>query len=207
MTLGTWLSVAAICLIGAMSPGPSLAVVVRRTIRNSRAHGLAAAAAHALGVGCYALLTTLGLAVVIAGNAVLYRIVALAGALYLLWLGVNALRASGGVSLDPGAAVRATLPQAAREGFLIAFLNPKIAVFFLALFSQFVRPGMSSGDHALLSLTATVIDGGWYALVALVLSRSGVLERLRRRAYWIDRLTGAILIGLAAVTVWRLVST
>jgi len=204
MTFTTWLSVATICLMGAMSPGPSLAVVVRRTVRNSRTHGLATALAHAAGVGCYALLTTLGLAVVVADNEIVYRGLAFAGAAYLLLLGVRALRASGGVRLDAGDASAATLARAARDGFLIAFLNPKIAVFFLALFSQFVRPGMPLGEHVLLSLTATVIDGGWYAFVALALSRSAILEWLRRRAHWIDRLTGVLLVALAGVTVWRL---
>jgi threonine/homoserine/homoserine lactone efflux protein len=131
-----------------------------------------------------------------------------AGALYLAWLGIGALRASGGgVQLDTVSTGAAGILRSAREGFLIAFLNPKIAVFFLALFSQFVHPHMPATEHATLALTATVIDGGWYALVALALSHSSVLVWLRRRAHWVDRATGAVLLLLATVTLLRLLLT
>lgn len=203
MTLATWLSVATICVLGAMSPGPSLAVVVHKTVSSSRAHGLAAAWAHAAGVGFYALMTTAGLAVLVTGNPAVNRALAVAGAFYLTWLGIKALQAAGTVRFDIGRERAMSLSQAARDGFLIAFLNPKIAVFFLALFSQFVHPGMSVAEHGLLSATATAIDGLWYTTVALILSQAAVLERLRRRVHWVDRLSGVVLIGLALVTLVR----
>jgi len=199
MTLTSWLSLAAICAAGAMSPGPSLAVVVQHTLANSRAHGLAVALAHALGIGFYALLTSFGLAVVVAHNPTVYRVLTVAGALYLAWLGVKALRSSGEAAALAGkeSGRGASVAAAARDGVLISFLNPKIAVFFLALFSQFVRPGMGAGEHAILWATAVGIDGAWYALVALALSHGPVLERLRRRAWLIDRIAGCVLIALA----------
>lgn len=199
MTLTSWLSLAAICMAGAMSPGPSLAVVVRHALAHSRAHGLAAALAHALGIGFYALLTSFGLAVVIAHNPAIYRVLTLAGALYLAWLGIKALRSSGErAALAAGERSRpASIAAAARDGFFISFLNPKIAVFFLALFSQFVRPGMDAGEHAILWATAAGIDGVWYAVVALALSHGAVLERLRCRAWLIDRIAGGVMLALA----------
>ncbi len=200
MTWTAWLSLAAVCTMGAMSPGPSLAVVVRHTVRRSRAHGVAVAMAHALGVGFYALVTTLGLAAVLVAHPVLYQGLALAGAVYLAWLGWRAMRASAGTLSTGGPAMAGGVFAAARDGFLIAFLNPKIAVFFLALFSQFVHADMTLAETAIFWATATVIDGGWYALVALALSRGRVLDWLRRHAHWVDRLTGVILLGLAAVT-------
>jgi threonine/homoserine/homoserine lactone efflux protein len=198
MTLTSWVSLAAVCIAGAMSPGPSLAVVARHTLVNSRAHGMATALAHALGIGFYALLTSFGLAVVVAHNPTIYRALTIGGALYLAWLGIKALRSSGEAAALASADGRpASIAAAARDGFLISILNPKIAVFFLALFSQFVRPGMSEGEHAILWATAAGIDGIWYAVVALALSQAALLERLRRRTRLIDRITGCILLALA----------
>lgn len=200
MTPGAWLSVAAVCALGAISPGPSLAVVVRHALSGSRARGIACALAHATGVGLYALVTVAGLAAVMLARPALYRALALAGALYLLWLGMEALRARGAVARATPGVTATGLGAAARDGLVIALLNPKIAAFFLALFSQFVTPGAGVRDGAILWLTAMAIDGAWYTLVALVLSRPGRIERLRRRRAWIERLTGIVLLAVGGWT-------
>lgn len=200
MTVTGWLALAAVCALGAMSPGPSLAVVVRNTVAGSRIHGVATALAHAAGIGLYAVLTSFGLAVVVAGSPAVYRLLALAGAAYLLWLGLGALR-NGGKGIAAEGAAPGRIAAAVRDGLAISLLNPKIAVFFLALFSQFVQPGMNMAGHALMSATAMAIDAVWYALVAVALSRAGVLEWLHREGRWVDRFTGVVLTGLALATV------
>lgn len=189
-----------------MSPGPSLAVVIRQTVAGSRAHGIATGLSHSVGIGLYALLSSLGLAVLVTDNPVIYRVLALAGAGYLLWLGIGALRHGGGVDAPSARVASDRIISAARDGFAISLLNPKIAIFFLALFSQFVHPGMGVGTHVLMSATAMAIDAAWYALVAMVLSRAGMLELLRRRGRWIDWTTGVVLIALALVTAVQLIS-
>ncbi len=198
MELTVWLSVATICVLGAMSPGPSLAVVVRNTVNGSAAQGVATAIGHGVGVGIYALLTAAGLAVVIARSPALYDVIRYAGAAFLVWLGVKALLrpASGALGAGAPAAPR-TDARGAWEGFLIAFLNPKIAVFFLALFSQFVNPEAGWQEKAILAATAAGIDAAWYSLVALGLSRSNVFEWLRARATLLDRVTGVVLVAVA----------
>jgi len=195
-----WLALAAVCALGAMSPGPSLAVVIRHTVAGSRTHGVATGLAHAIGIGIYALLSSFGLAVLIIGNPGLYHVLALAGAGYLLWLGVAALRDGDGVVAPAADVTPGPLAVAARDGFAISLLNPKVAFFFLALFSQFVEPGMGVGTHVLMSAIAMGIDASWYALVAVVLSYSGVLRLLRRNGLWLDRVTGVALIALALLT-------
>lgn len=203
MTPGAWLSVATICALGAASPGPSLAVVVRHTITGSRVHGIAAALSHAAGVGIYAALTVVGLAALMVAEPRIYRAVALIGAAYLLWLGINSLRSAADNPEAGTTRPAASIGAAARDGFAIAFLNPKIAVFFLALFSQFVAPDSGALDTAILALTALAIDGGWYTLVAIGLSRPAQLAWLRRRRLWIERVTGIVLIALAVWTIVR----
>lgn len=204
MPFSLWLSLAAICTVGAMSPGPSLALVLRHTLGGGRLPGVTAGLFHALGVGFYALLTVLGLGALMARFPLLFEIVSIGGAVYLAWLGVKALRAGKAAALTPETAVT-TRRQAAREGVLVALANPKLILFFVALLSQFVNPEMSVAARAIIVVTAMVIDASWYVLVAVALSQSRVLEWLRARSHWINRITGVMLIGLALRVAWGLV--
>ena len=205
MSFPAWLSLLAICALGAMSPGPSLAVVIRNTLTGGRARGVATALSHGLGVGLYAVATALGLAAVLATQAALFTGITLAGSAYLLWLGANALRGGkrSATAAETPQAVAPTPPSlrgAARDGFAIAFLNPKIALFFLALFSQFASADASVAEVAVLAGTATLVDAGWYTLVALALTATNAATRLRQHQRWIERLTGATLVFLALFT-------
>jgi threonine/homoserine/homoserine lactone efflux protein len=196
MPLSLWLSLAAVCAMGAMSPGPSLALVLRHTLGGGRAPGVAAALSHALGVGFYALLTVWGLGALIVRVPPLFQAITWAGAAYLAWLGIRALRAGRTGVLEAGR-LSTSRRQAAREGMLVALGNPKLILFFIALLSQFVTPDMSLAAKALIVLTAMVIDGAWYVLVALGLSHSRVLPWLQLRSHWINHITGVLLLALA----------
>lgn len=195
MTLTTWLTVVSICTLGAMSPGPSLAVVLKQTLAGGRRNGVITALLHGMGVGLYAFLSVLGLAALITTSPLAFTALQWGGALYLAWLGIKGLtaRQTGAGGVPPVA----TTASAARDGFLVVFLNPKVAVFFIALFSQVV--GADTGLMAKLGYAATamVIDGGWYLLVAMVLSHPRWLARLNSYGIWLDRLFGVILLLLA----------
>lgn len=202
MTWATWLAVVSICALGAMSPGPSLAVVLRHTVQGGRRAGSLAALTHGLGIGLYALACISGLAFLLTASPQLFRTFQWAGAAYLAWLGIKGLMAK------PGGAV-AAVPEderhigAARDGFLVVFLNPKIAVFFIALFSQVIGPDTSLPARLGYAATAMVIDAGWYLLVARVFSSAALLPKLQARAVWMERLFGVILLLLAGRLVWE----
>jgi len=194
MDLGHWLSLLSICLLGAMSPGPSLAVVVKATLGGGHRAGYPAALAHGAGVGLYGLLTVTGLAVLITRSPGLFLSLQVMGALYLLYLGSRSLRSSAPGLMAPAAHQSR---NSALQGFLVAFLNPKLAVFMLALFSQFLHPDTDVEQKAIMVATVGVTDACWYALVVALLSRRNFLEKLRRGATTIDRIFGVILIALA----------
>jgi len=196
MPLSLWLSLAAVCAMGAMSPGPSLAMVLRHTLGGGRVPGVVAGLSHALGVGFYALLTVWGLGALIVRQPMLFNAISWVGAAYLAWLGIRALRAGRAGPLE-AVGVPTTRRQAARDGVLVALGNPKLILFFIALLSQFVTPGMSLMAQVLIVLTAMLIDAGWYVLVALGLSHSRVLPWLQARAHWINPATGILLLALA----------
>jgi len=202
MTVSIWLSLFAISLLGAMSPGPSLVMVSKHTLAGGRANGLATAWAHAAGIGVYAFVTLIGLAVLLEQSPLLFQTISYAGALYLAYLGVNALRSKGGVAARLEAGNKVSIWASAREGLMISLLNPKIALFFIALFSQFVAVGTELSSRAVIVVTPLVVDGLWYSLITMLLSSAIVLEKIRTKAQWIDRISGVVLIALAARVIY-----
>jgi len=205
--LSAWLTIATVCASGAVSPGPSLAVVVKNTVARGRREGVLTGLGHGLGVGLYAFAVVAGLHVLLHGWE---HVITTVGALYLVWMGVRILvatwRAKPSGSGSEGADVAHTVPGKTRsgfvEGFFVAFLNPKIAVFFLALLSQFVPAEASVAERAGVAVLAMSIDGGWYVFAAAVLGAEGVTKQLARCGVWLDRLFGALIAGLG---VWLLV--
>ncbi|MFB9215757.1 LysE family translocator [Vibrio sinaloensis] len=197
MTLTIWFSLFTICLLGAMSPGPSLAIVAKHSLAGGRINGLATAWAHAIGIGVYAFITLIGLAVVLQQSPLLFKAISYAGAGYLAYLGFNALRSKGGVAAKLESGEQTTVAQSAKEGLLISLLSPKIALFFIALFSQFVAVGDSVAAKGVIVATPLVVDGLWYTLITFLLSSPKVIDKIRARAQLIDQLSGAVLILLA----------
>ena len=204
MNWGTWLAVVSICALGAMSPGPSLAVVLRHTLAGGRRNGVLAAVTHGLGVGLYALACISGLAFLVTTNPTVFLTLQWGGAAYLVWLGTQGLRAR---PAPPGGMPEpASAGSAARDGFLIVFLNPKIAVFFIALFSQVIGPETSLAARLGYAATALFLDMGWYALIAWGFSNERWYGWLQERSVWFERAFGVVLLGLAARLVWQTVT-
>jgi threonine/homoserine/homoserine lactone efflux protein len=201
MEFTTWLALAAICLMGAISPGPSLALIIRNTVQGGRLQGVATGLGHGVGVGVYALITALGLALLITRTPWLFQVIQYGGALFLAWLGIKALLAKANSTLAADESHVPSSRRGALEGLAVSFLNPQLAIFFVALFSQFVHQDTGWREGVLMMLTAGGIDALWYSLVALLLSHGPVLALLKRRARLIDQLSGLILLGLAVKVV------
>lgn len=202
MTFTIWLSLFTICLLGAMSPGPSLAIVAKHSLAGGRVNGIASAWAHAVGIAIYALITLVGLAALLHQSPTVFRLLSYAGAAYLAYLGFNAIRSKGGIAakLESGEAV--SVWQSAREGFLISLTSPKIMLFFIALFSQFITIGSELVSRTIVVATPFLVDGLWYTLITFMLSSPLLLEKLRSKAVLIDRLSGVVLIALAIRVIW-----
>jgi threonine/homoserine/homoserine lactone efflux protein len=202
MSFTVWVSLFVICLLGAMSPGPSLATVAKHSLAGGRLNGLVAAWSHALGIGFYALITIVGLAVVLQQSPLLFKVISLSGALYLAYLGWNAIQSKGGIAEKLKTGEPVPLLASAREGLLISLLSPKIALFFIALFSQFIAVSETTNAKAIIVATPFLVDGLWYTIITLMLSSPLLVDRLKRQAKLIDRLSGIVLILLAARVVW-----
>lgn len=204
MDFFSWLQVLTICALGAMSPGPSLAVVLRNTMSGGKRQGVLTGIGHGLGIYFYAGLVVTGLAVALAAAPEVETIVSYAGTALLLWLGYSFLtvkpRTTDEISEEPAVSGHGSFAS----GFLIAFLNPKIAAFFLAVFSPFLRAEAGWLEKAILALTAGTVDTLWYVLVALALSGSAVAGFLEKKAILIERAIGCFLLFLAVGFLYRL---
>ncbi len=214
MTFSQWGQVALVCLLGAMSPGPSLAVVLRNTVAGGRLQGLATGVGHGLGMLFYALVAVAGLVTLFQTIPHFFEIAQWLGAAFLTWLGVQMIRGGWHELQAPPVAPPDALPPSGRrgfvEGFLIAFLNPKIAAWLLALFSQFVHPEAAWSEQAVLVSTVGGIDMSWYSLVVVLASSGNWIERLRRHKPRLDLGMGALLLllafSMAGRSLWELAS-
>ncbi|NOU49111.1 LysE family translocator [Pseudoalteromonas sp. JBTF-M23] len=198
MEVSTWLSLAAICILGAMSPGPSLAVVLKHSLHNSALHGIVASMSHGVGVGLYAMISLLGLAGLINHYPALFQAMVIGGAIYLAYMGIKILTStSKGVEIRSEKAT-VNYKQAAQDGFAIAFLNPKLAVFFLALFSQFIVPEKLDGATAfIMCATVLVIDTAWYFFVSVLSAKAKQKFDLQSKQGVIDKALGIVFLLLA----------
>lgn len=198
MELTAWVSLALICMMGAMSPGPSLAVVLKHTISGGRGNGVASSIAHGLGIAVYATLTVVGLALLIKETPWLFNVIKYAGVIMLLRLAYKALTSTASADKFDTERVSVSYKESFSDGFLIAFLNPKLAIFFLALFGQFVHAEATLQHNLILVGTVVSIDTLWYCLIAIVLSQSVFLEKLRARIHIVDKVMGIALLAIAA---------
>lgn len=185
------------CLLGAMSPGPSLAIVVNHSLSQGRFAGVCVALAHGLGIGIFAFLTAFGLVVAVDKNPLIFDVIQIFGSLFLLFMALKLLFAPLQKPADIVVAMRSSPMKAARDGFLIALLNPKILLFFTALFSQFVRVDSEPWEKLMLTFIAAGVDALWYILVALVISQTGLLSAFQKNSWWLDKIFSLVLFSLA----------
>ena len=190
-------------LLLAVTPGPAVIYIVARTLSLGRLAGLASVTAVVLGNLVNVLAAALGLAALFAVSSLAFAVMKYAGAAYLVYLGVRALRArpaAAAAQTDP-AAGSAGLRRVFRDGFVVALFNPKTTLFFAAFLPQFMDP-------AIAAMPQSVALGGTFVLIAAttdccyVLAAAALLPLLARArgAQAVGRyLTGGALIGLGVL--------
>jgi threonine/homoserine/homoserine lactone efflux protein len=180
------------------SPGPSNLYVLSRTIAGGRAAGLASVAGLALGAFGHTLLVAFGLAAVLAAVPAIYVAIKIAGALYLLWLGIRTLMDKGGDAAEALAPKPRGLARVMGQAVLVELTNPKTALFFLAFLPQFVpadhaRPGAFIALGVIVILTAVPLDLA-VALAAGAMKRRFLSNPAFARVQaWVS---GLVLVGL-----------
>ena len=200
MSASDWLSLASICILGAASPGPSLAVVLAVSRLHGRKGGYAAAIGHGLGVFFYALIAAASLSYILKHHASLFQAVQITGALVLVWIGGWLLMATRRRAQDqPLAAQSLALSQSFSHGFAIALFNPKIAAFFASLFSQYLAEGQSTKLHLTMASLAGGVDMVVYLMVVLLATTQFAARIFAKYARLNDLILGSILLGFGNI--------
>ncbi|WP_029041288.1 LysE family translocator [Cucumibacter marinus] len=195
-----YLALMAVFGIGAVSPGPDFAMVLRQSIAHGRAPAIATSAGIASAIFVHGAYTILGLGLVIAQSLWLFTALKFIGAAYLLWLGISALRAPAPTPpQDIDAPARRTMPlgTAYRIGFLTNLLNPKAVLFFLSLFTTLVSAKTLVVAQGFYVGSMAVMLFVWFALVSVFFTTPAVRGVFYRLGQWFNRLTGLALIALA----------
>lgn len=197
--MSPFLAIAFIHLLAVMSPGPDFAIIVQHSLTQPRGVVRCTSLGIALGVLLHVGYSILGIGLLISRSILLFNAIKLLGAGYLVYIGWKAMvsRPLEG----PGAAANATRISltrfaALRVGFLCNALNPKVTLFFLALFTQVIDPLTPLSMQVAYGLWMSVQTYLWFSMLGSILSLSIIRRHMQRVQHCVERIMGAILIAL-----------
>ncbi len=194
------LTVAIIHLLAVMSPGPDFVVVTKNSLSYSRKIGTYTALGVALGIIVHVAYSLFGIGFIISQSIVLFTVIKLLGAFYLIWIGIKAIRSKpssvedNSVEIKKGKTI--TPFGAVKNGFFVNVLNPKATLFFLALFTQVISPATPKAIQLIYGIEMTVATFVWFSVVAYFFSHSKLKVKIQKIAHHIDKITGLALIAL-----------
>ncbi|MDP5149263.1 LysE family translocator [Rheinheimera baltica] len=198
-----FLLIAFVHLMAVASPGPDFAIVLRYAVRFGRQQALAAS----IGIGVAILLhitwSLVGIAVLIQTTPWLFKALSIAGAAYLAYVGVMALKSQPpSVSEQPtDESANEKVPSAKRAfiaGFITNGLNPKATLFFLSLFAVIISPITPLTYKIGYGIYMSIATAAWFCMLSVVLTHTKVRGFLLLKGYWFDRAMGLLLLALAA---------
>jgi RhtB (resistance to homoserine/threonine) family protein len=208
--LADWFTILAIGCLAVMAPGPNLAMTLRNSLSYSRQSGIYTAVGLAAGNCVHVTYCLIGIGVIISESILLFNAIKWLGAAYLIYIGIQSLQAQRreSTSFPTNSATsniqhsifqqthHLTRLTSIRIGFLTNLLNPKVTLFFLALFTQIIQSTTPLFIQAIYGLTMVALEFVWFALVAVVVSQPAIKNRFLSISHWIERITGAVLIAL-----------
>ena len=203
MTFFIWSQFAIVCLLGAMSPGPSLALIIRNSINFNRMSGIIASIAHGLGICVYATVTVIVLEFILRKSETIFFVIQICGSLFLIILGLIFIFKKNNENQIETYQIHSS---SFAQGFIIAIINPKILIWFTAIFSQFIDINASFFNKTILVLTPSIIDAIWYSLVSILVTGYGLKEILNKKKFIIQKIIGALLILIALSLIYSLIS-
>lgn len=197
-----FLEVFLIGVLAGISPGPDFFIVMKNSLEYGKRIGIASA----LGVGSALLIhasyTILGLAIVIQTYVYVFKLIQIAGACYLAYLGIQAVRATFSskdieFEYNKTSNDEKTFIKGFNNGFLCNILNPKAFLFFLSIFSQFLSPETPNWVAWVYGIEVVVAVSGWFVLLSVMVSANSFQQIYNRFRKWFDRFFGGLLMYFA----------
>lgn len=197
--LNEWLLLVTVMLVAVASPGPDFIMAVRNSVMHGRMAGVYTALGFAAGVIVHVSYCLLGLSAIIAQSVLLFTILKIIGAIYLIWIGIKALRSKGlaDINIDGASALpdKAGWP-AFYDGFITNLLNPKAILYFFALFTQILQPHQPPLHMLAYGATCVIMTGLWFCIVALFLTTPRVRSAFLKGSALLDKVCGGLFILL-----------
>ena len=195
MTFITFAQVFIVCLLGAMSPGPSMAVVINNAIFKGKYNGILTSIGHGIGITIYATFAVLGLGLIIKTNLFIFNSLKILSIIFLIFIGIKSILKKEKLDVEKKDIKQNTVSFL--QGFSISILNPKIFIWFIAVYSQF----MSTNNHLifdiLLILIAGITDACWYIILTLTVTMASAFSFFQTKINLIQKIQGFFFIFLA----------
>ncbi len=199
LTLAQTLAFLAAAVLLTLSPGPDNLMVLSMGMSKGRRQGIAFGLGCAIGCLSHTVLAVIGVSALVAASPVAFTALRWAGGLYLLWLGVQALRSSGATRLEGGEAPTQSLGRLFAKGMVANAINPKVVLFFLSFLPQFVVPaqGAVALQLGLLGVLFTAQAALLFGLLGYFAGAIGAwMNRTPGAGRWLDRIAGLVFVGL-----------
>ena len=199
MTIILFSQIVIVCLLGAMSPGPSMVVVLNNAIFKNKFNGILTALGHGVGIGIYAICAVIGIGLILKTNLFLFNLLKVFSIIFLLYLGVKAIYVKGNLNFSQNSIKSGS--ESFIQGLSISILNPKIFIWFLAIYSQFMSVNNDFVLNLFLVLIASTVDALWYILLVIIVTSKSVIEFIKDKYLLAQRIIGIFFIIIALVLI------
>ena len=194
MTLLTFTQVFIVCLLGAMSPGPSMAVVINNAVFKGRSNGILASIGHGVGIAIYASFAVLGLGLLINTNLFIFNSLKILSIIFLIFIGVKSILNKEKLNIKKKNVKENAISFL--QGLSISILNPKIMVWFIAIYSQFISVDNELIFNIYLISIAGLVDACWYIVLTLAITTASSLSFFQTKIVFIQKIQGLLFIAL-----------
>lgn len=202
MTILLFVQIVFVCLLGAMSPGPSMVLVINNSIFKDKFNGILTAIGHGLGIGIYALFAVIGIGIIIQTNLFIFNSIKVLSIIFLFYLGLQAIFKKAELDFrinSPKNGIKSFF-----QGLTISILNPKILIWFIAIYSQFMSQSNNYFFNISLILIASIVDTLWYVFLVNLVTSKSIFKIIKMKSELIQKIVGYFFILIALVLLLNL---
>ena len=203
MTIFLFFQITFVCLLGAMSPGPSMIVVINNAIFKNKVNGIITALGHGLGIGIYASFAVLGIGIVIQTNLMLFNLLKIISICFLFYMGIQAILKKNQLEFKQNNIAESG--KSFFQGLSISILNPKILIWFIAIYSQFMSLNNDIYFNLWLILIASIVDALWYIVLVNLVTLKGVHDQIKRNLQFMRKIIGFLFLLISIILIVDLV--
>lgn len=203
MTFFLFFQITFVCLLGAMSPGPSMIVVINNAIFKNKVNGIITSLGHGLGIGIYASFAVLGIGIVIQTNLMLFNLLKIISICFLFYMGIQAILKKNQLEFKQNNIAESG--KSFFQGLSISILNPKILIWFIAIYSQFMSLNNDIYFNLWLILIASIVDALWYILLVNLVTLKGVHDQIKRNLQFMRKIIGFLFLLISIILIVDLV--